>query len=644
MKIKLLFNTINLDNDMVDPIYIPKSGIIIDKHSGNILYKFTELEMSDFFYFRIEFSHYQYVPMYQSKTCAYKNRMTKRIYNLYLYLDIPAIIHDAIILKILNRKLSYYFAMLQFKEIKQKKNYHTNEKIIGQYINYRYHNHMYLIPWYYYRISNDFVFDLKYKKLLPAKYVTKINFGRKGCIVETNNVRKLIKDHFTSFTEKTLVILPSNMTNLWPNMLTITYDQLVNLKKPEVNNIRKNHNITQLIIHECHVQFLVGIKNLADIIKCEYIWIINSLPLRYYFSVESAPPKLEINDVASISNLWLNFSATTKQKYKTEIIKMLLTKFNQIYTIVTYDTTVKSDTAHPNIGTIKLHMTDFEKYIYGIFNKYYDNWKNKLTNDPDNTYSMTTKKKNYLIESKIYDAVMTLITSVVDDKNVPKFFEYDIKNILSKTINVNRALYTMIDGKKTSGNKLTDLINEKNKLNAKILNYKRYLDGTVYSSFNDKCCPICYSDETLVKTKLICGHFICLECMLNTLSSISKCPVCNEFININKIAIVKDTINKYHSNIISYLKTLDHSTLLLTNLKASANIIFGNEYKIEVININKPNVANKIKNIQKISNIVLLTTPCNIIAPNVFEELDKIIGFFQLFNNKPKITKIRIII
>ena len=654
MKVKILFNTINLENEAIDPIYIPQSGTITDKHSGNILYKFIELEATNYFYFKIEFSHYQYILLYQPKSLSYKNVVAKRIYNLYLYLNISAISNISNISKTLNRKLTHYFTMLQIKEIKEKKNYHTNEKTIGQYINYRYLNNFYLIPWYHYRINSNHVFDLKHKTLLGAKHVTKINCKRKGCIIETNNVVKLIQtDYFQVTREKTLIILPSNMVNLWPNALTLTYDQFLCFSKEDANNIR-NQNISQIIIHECHEQFLVGIKNLVDIIKCKYIWVINSLPLRYYFSADQTPTKLKINELATISNLWFNFSKIEKKKYKTEIIKMLLTKLNQMYTIVKYNTN------YTDIDTIKLPMTDFEKYTHGIFNTYYENWKNKLTNDPNNIYSITTKKKNTKIESKIYNAVITLITSVVSDTHVPIFFKNSIKNILNKTIKVNVRLDCLIknyyEANKTTRYKntdndiinfdyiLADLNDKKNKTNTRISNYKRYLDGTVYHSFNDKCCPICYSSEDLIKSKLICGHFICLDCILSTLSSSSKCPVCNEFININKIAIIEDTINNYYSNIMSYIKNINNTTLLLTDLTASTNIIHNTKYKNNIIDINKSNVMNKIKKIQKIDNIVLLITPENMISPNILEELEKVIGFFQLFNKKPKISRIEVII
>ena len=86
-----------------------------------------------------------------------------------------------------------------------------------------------------------------------------------------------------------------------------------------------------------------------------------------------------------------------------------------------------------DIDTTRLSMVPFETYIYGEFNKRYINWKNKLTNNMDNIYSFTTKEKNNIIESKIFNSVLLLITAVISYENIPNFFDATIKNILLKT-------------------------------------------------------------------------------------------------------------------------------------------------------------------------------------------------------------------
>lgn len=698
MKIKLLFNTMNIDNDHIDPIYMPLYGTIIDKHSGTILYRLKFSDMPNFFNFKIEFDKYCYTDYYQPKTNTYVNRMSGRVYNIYLYLNLTAILIDCGNTRTMCRKLAYYLTILQIRELQQKKIYYTDEKNINKFIHYRNFNLMYFIPWYFYRLNNGYVFDLVKKKIVPSKQVHKIYFMRKGGIIETNNVRKLLdnfKINTKSKSQHILVILPANMTNLWSETIKITYDELFLLKNNDIN-ILKEKKISQIIIHECHIQFLIAIKNLAEKLECNLVWIINSLPLRYYFSMEKTPKKLNINNLATLSNIWLNLKKDKKQKYKTEIIRLLMTKFNQFYTIVNYNMDYTS------ISITKLLLAPYEKYIYAEFNKYYNNWRNKLTNDTNNMYSFTTKKKNNLLESKIFDSLMILITSVVTNVNIPKFFEITTRNILSMTININNELTKILNiyyvknklshvkksNHEINYNDIISNLNEKKKrTELKILNYKRYLTGSVYKLLDNECCPICYTDtdSELIKTKLICGHVICLECILNSLCKSNKCPICNEYINVQKIAIIKESldsflntkliprkevenldemkistnltlfphnnskvknINEYSSNIINYLKQIDSSTIILTDLNAYYNIILNPEYNnnINIININKTNIMDKIKKIQeKIKNIIIFTSPQNIMDEKSKDQLYKIINFFQLFNEKLTINKIEIV-
>jgi len=671
MNTKLLFNTIDI-GDQTDPVYIPKTGTIIDKNIGTVLYKFPELEITNFFYFKIEFATYQYTSYYLPKTGGYQNRMSKRVYHLYLYLNMNAIIGDHGMTKSLYKKLAYYLTILQMREFEEKKSYYTHKKNISHFINYRELNYMYLIPWYCYRINNKFVFDLKQKKIISSNQIKKINFMRKGGIIETNNVTKLINDNFKpggkSITpntlectdRKTLVILPSSMTNLWPNATILVYDKLLSLTKSEINYY-KQLKINQIIIHECHVQFLFNIKNLVNNLECNRIWIINSLPLRYYFSLEKTPNKLTVNEIATISNLWLNFTINNKKKYKTEMIRLYLSKFNQYYTVVNYEPIHQ-------IQKLQLSMVPFEKYIYSELNKYYENWKNMLTNDIDNIYSFTTKTKNNRIETKIFSATITLITSVVGQKNIKTFFEKTIKDTLTETINIYNRLdnFFGIYEKKinnllvqknnidvtyfndllenVNGKNLSILKNKKETINIKILNYQRYLNGNIYQTNNDDSCPICYSDENLVKTKLICGHSVCLECLLHTLRNSNKCPICNEFVNIQKIAIIRETIYLpcYSSNIINYIKKLDNNTVILTNLYGLDNVI-EQEQKIKIINITKNDVSNEIKRIKNLDTVVIFTTQEHSLEEKTRSELQKIINYFLLFDIKPKIYKIDVI-
>ena len=701
MQVRFVYNTVDIRDDLIEPIYFPNNGLVIDKNSKELLYKLPEKEMTRFFYFRIEFDSYKYANYYQPKTDVYKEEMTSRVYNLVLYLNLTTIMRDKGFTKSLYHKLSHYLASIQMKDIQCKKDYHTDEDNINYFINYRNTNAMYIIPWYCVKLNNNIVFDLKQKKIMltNTKNINKICFKRKGGIIETNNVRKLIKTYFRVtklqlpnlndlFNQqqmddldskalvtcsikqsiptrpgKTLIILPSNMVDLWPGYNILTYDKLLVLKNSDIEYLRSG-NFGQVIVHECYVQVLPHIKSLVALLDCEQVWIINSLPLRYYFATDKTPSKLNVNDLASITNLWLNFGTGEKRRYKTELIRLLLTKFNQFYTIINYKTEL--DFFH-----IRLGATPFEKYIYTELNKSYHNWKSKLTNDKENKYSFTTKEKNNAIESKIFNTVVSLMTSVVKSNQIGQYFEPIIKKSLVKINKMNTKIKELVDVyQQVSTSKTYKIhscdIDEFNYIfnelkendtmtKSMIANYNRYLTGTIYQDLEDNACPICYSSDELVKTKLICGHCICIECILSSLKSSTKCPVCNEHINTQKIAIMQESLvcqnsdvdksklipQAYSSNLLNLLKNFDRMTVILTNLSAFDNLV-DDDYKMNVINVSNKNVSDKIKKIYNVDQIILLVAPKCMYNKSTEKEFYHIINYFKLFNKKPKISKIEI--
>jgi len=310
---------------------------------------------------------------------------------------------------------------------------------------------------------------------------------------------------------------------------------------------------------------------------------------------------------------------------------------------------------------ITLPLTLLENKIYNEFDKYYLNWKNKLTNDANNIYSLATKEKIDSIEKKIFNSFLLLITSVVEIKNIPQFFEKKIKNTLLIANVTDIEFDNLLDlyhhinfrsHQKILFNEIMDFNNILNQFNdgkkktqSKILNYNRYLDKNYYNSSYNNDCLICYGSQDLIKTQLICGHCICIECILNTIAKSNECPICKEFITIEKIAIIKESIPNYKSNIINYLINLDPYTIILSDIKSLNNIFINTEKrKTNIIDITKADVMNKLKKINKIQKIVLFT------SQNLYDnfnntelELIKIINYFELFNEKPIIYKLNIV-
>ena len=654
MALKIIITIINIENDMCDPLYVPNKGHVVDKNSGNILYKLPKIEMSKFFYFAVEFNSYRYTDFFQPKTGGYRKQLSSRIYNLVLYLNVLEIIKDNGSTKSLKEKLTYYLTISNIMELRIKKNYYTDKNTISQFIDERNSHKMYMIPWYHVKINNMIIFNLKLRMI--SRNLKKIYFRRNGGIIETNNVTRLIKNHFKLTIEnkmKSLIILPIHMTNLWSGANILIYDKLHTLKKSDIDYFR-SENFGQIIIHECHINFLPKIKTLITLLNCNKIWIINSLPLKYYFANHSISAKLKITDIVTITNLWLDFNINEKKMYKTEIIRSIFTEFNKYYTIIDYSDKISE------INTIKLNLTPHEKFIYGEFNQCYQNWKNKLTNDEENIYSFTTRRKNNILEAKLFDNFIYLAASVMPLNNVFQYFKFNIrdtiKHIKKKTINMkifiglHKKLDSIFQGNGSTNfqQSFQNIEDIEQKVSNTMENYYRYLNGHVYHDLEDLSCPVCYCSENLVKTKLICGHSVCIECILSSLQKSTKCPLCNEFITIPKMVIIEESlvgVNQgpmYSSDIINFLKKIKSSNIILTNLLAFKKISVNSEYKINVLNIAQNNIHRKIKKISQIDHIILFLTPNYTFDFDSNRGINQIVNYFRLFNQKPKISRIEI--
>jgi hypothetical protein len=644
MEVKLPYCTIILDNITIDPVYLPKTGSIIDRNTQKMISQFRILEITKYFRFGLEFDKYKYANYYNPKNNGYHKIVIGKFYEIYLYLNLSEVVNCCNTKPKLYEKITYYLIVAQLKEIEERKKYSIDEKYIDHFIENRKANTMYLVPWYYFYLNDNYSFDLKKHKLVESKYVPKIDFERKGGIIETNDVSRLINDIMFKKVNKsnTLIILPENMLNIWPREYQkMSYNNLIHVCRKKSFEYFKRKPDT-LVVHECHYRVLILVKKIADMMRCSYIWVINSLPLRYYFvdygtsSCKHVPKNLGISDLSSLSNLWMNFSNSNKKIYKNEIIRLILTKLNQYYVILKYE---RKYQIPKNI----LQMVPFEHEVYNMIERHYNNWKNKLSNDHNNIFSFTTKEKNTIIESKIFNCSIQVATSVVRRDDIIHLFARKIKNYASK----NTKLYSKIKElvcnyyypchSEYVDKKIEMICSKIKTANQRIRNYQSYIDKNVYVSLDDKNCPICYSHENLIMTKLICGHNVCLECIINSLAYSNRCPMCNEYVTLDKISVVLETIPNYSSNIIKYIKNISTPTVILTNMDGLNNI---SSKVVKIINLMEPDVVTKILKYSNFRNVIIATTPKKTISKNIKNELEQIIGYFRLLDNKPSIVRI----
>lgn len=635
MEIKLPLYTINIDSNIIYPLYLPESSdiVMINRDTKKIITHIRMLGTSRYFKFDLEFDKYNYINLYNTKTDGYKKAIFGKIYQIYLRLNLSLMIKEYNLSSKYHRKIAYYLIIAQIKEIEEKKSYFIDEKHISYFVDNRKSNDMYLLPWYYFQFNKDYVFNLKNCKISKFEDVPKIFFRRKGAIIETNNVRKLVNKIMIKKINKddTLIILPENMTRIWPREYQIiTFE---NMEQKRNNLMDSKIRPRTLILHECCCDKLTLIKKIADIFECSHIWVINCLPLRYYLNNHKMIPSryvsrhLKINDLSSLSNMWINFDNSKKKVYKYEIIRFILTRLNEYYAILNYKNVFK-------ISKKKLKMNQLECEIYGMINKYYENWKNKLEKNPNNIYSCTTKEKNCIIESKILDCTIRIMTSIISKNDCVHFFTRKIKEYkkrLKKLISNSNYFHKYCDDKK-----ITALHKEIENIDQKIKNYQSYIEKNVYLTLDDNSCSICYSSDNIM-TKLICGHNICLICIINCLAISNTCPICKEYITLNKIAVISETIPNYSSDIINYIKNINSPTIILTDMNALKNI----EVKlIKIINILESDYIFRISKYKNIKNIVIMVSSQIAEQTSIKNKLSYIIGYFETFNVKPLIGKI----
>lgn len=460
---KLIIDVISI-NDGSIPTYIKQNNHIINPDTNSIIYSFDYNEYSNYFYIDLEYFDFKI-----------KNNTYKSYY--YIMINIENKITDKKILK----ALQYYLSLSKIYDLKHKKSYIQNN--INDFIKLRSNELMSINPWFTVKTGKYF-FDLKNSKFINDKNLIKIHFHYYGGIIQSNNVKEIIP----FFDSDALVIVPENMTNLYDKC--ISYDDITN------NNII-NKKYKTLIIHEFDISYIYVIKQLIINIKPKFIWIINSLPLKYYFN-----QKITINEISKLSNIWIDFDTKSRKKYKTDLYNLFFSNFNQYYAIFNYDINI-------DIPTYKISLTKFEKELFNLINNFYLNWKLKLNNDLNNYYSIVSETKNKIIETKIFNAFLILILNIRSQSSIFDFFKE---------------------------------------------NYNQNLD--IYN--RDLECPICY--DLLIPTKLICGHVICLECIIKTLAYSNYCPICKHYIIIPQICIIQEN---YTSPLFDFFKNLDG--LILTD-------------------------------------------------------------------------------
>ena len=512
-----------------------------------------------------------------------------------------------------------------------------------------------------YKLNNKYIFNAKDKTIVLKDMCPRISFARSGGLIETNDVERFINESCLrklAQKRKTVIFIPSFMKKIWNNDLVFTYEDLIEIDNKDLKAVIVDNDIEQIIVHELYEILLPSIKKLINNSGCKTVWVINSLPIRFYFDTDvteknTSDYKLSVDKANSICNIWAGFSNEIKSVHNLDIIRFVASKFNKIYSVINYDINIKYEK----------HLIKPQSIEIDICNnilQWYWNWMNKLENSDSNKYSSVSFSLNRKLERQLYEIIVKMFLDItnVDEKS----FTDDIEKTLM-IINLSLVKLQSLSNKYTKiinghidvsirnaifdyfiNNTLENEINRINKLINKIYStkerYTRYLD-TNYQN-NEKTCPICYSEDSSY-VKIICGHTVCIDCIFNVIRVNNSCPICKELINCSKIKIDKKTVRDYSSDLINYLQKLDEDDILVTDISLQQLILcdFSKITQSYVVELHNPNLSCQIMNIKsKYKSIHFLVYPERIRSSYQKKEFNMILNYIKMINNNVKITVI----
>lgn len=695
-----------ISDPKIEPVYNATKGLIADKLTHRPMFTLPGRPWAPYFWYELRFCKYNYHKAYNPLSQSYQKTVCSRSFSMYLHIDITLIlkIQTTPRLDQMMWDLGYALSKIQVYEIRAPNKYNLDITAIKAYLNSRRTNYMYMVPWFYYRLDLQHVFDLKSRSIAPltAQAIPKVPFMLRGCLIETNDASRLIGDHFrgTSCDAVTLVMLPQPMAHLWDGrrVRVLTLAQLTRrLDGSDAWSDSILEGIQQLIIHECHEGFLTEIKRIVSSSCISTIWVINSLPLHYYFSKSTERPdatlKVHTADLASMMNLWAFFTNEQKTEYQTEIYKTIFTMFNQLYATVTYESS-SIESIRPDLFA----LSPFESRIWHSFYGYYNNWLHSLTNDPSNRYSMTNTRAAYKLEAKVQQSIHQLLSTIVPQCSMHKHYGPHIAFVIQKIQQTIEDLrpeirkYLALD--KDTITKIGDTIVVNPHQYAATLqaleqsaisihrNYERYKIGSVYRIEADASiqqlayaqtskhsidlisqlcqplsitCPICYSDTDtdteLVWTQFVCGHVVCLDCVLGSIRASNSCPICKEFINTQRIAVIADTSCLTEQSVYEYVSSLDSNSLIITDLDVFTNGPNRN-CKATVVNVCKHRAGDVIRGLNiglcreeplSLNQVVLLTTSPQLQRPCVSRTINKIVNYLQQIDDGLELRRIELV-
>lgn len=418
----------------------------------------------------------------------------------------------------------------------------------------------------------------EYFNIANCTFVNKIEclyFIRRGGIIRCSDPAEIIMKYFDD--SKNLVIKPNNVRSDSFNCKTCNFSELSLLTKKKYN---------QIIVRELHIEYITELIQFLDTIECDVVWIINTLPLKYYFCPLSSEIKLK--QLLTIMNIWSGFSNDVKKKNKDTICHFLMRSFDYLNFDVKY---IKAC----NYVHKKLILNDIEQNIWKSYQNIYNDWEDRLDNNPDNMYSNFNEAESLKLKKKMINSFLNFIVKTESPQTSYNYFNHKINKII-----------TFLKKNKTPEE-----------------SYVNFLHAHQELSY-DESCPIC-GDKNEHMVLNICSHTYCIDCFIKSISYNNHCSICRHSMTVSNALIIADNHKSSLINLIESYCNKSDTVLIMTKLHIIQELKYSLDNRFYVT---EPDTffSEQIKSLDKVIMIG--------------NDLDNWIGYFDSFEYPPQIINI----
>lgn len=444
-----------------------------------------------------------------------ENIIGYKILSEYMWINIPLMLKTNS--AYFNSYLKLRLMELLRSELKSSKSYNISD--LQSFVSKCEEQKIGIDKWTNYRLNESYVYSFKKNCIKPSPQLPLFQFHRCGGIIETDHIKSII-DHFDS---DTLYVCSTDLWNTFSNLPHIIETR--DLEHRTIKDLEKSFlHRKRVVVINCCENAIHYLKIVIGFFNTPIVWLVYTLPIKYFFnsvkeSEDCIQPSLGLNNLLSISNIWLALENGQKKEYRRELARFLLCDLSKYFGIYTL-----TDPDYVSIDDFDLTDSD-EKDLWLFIKKQSDNLvftHKSLTKFKRNLSSlffllMMSYRQPHTVRESLNKRIVDKISLIENDRK-----EY---------IQMIEQEYDPTSGEQIGSQMLALLHDLEDK-------YRSIKKDNVFAS--NECC-ICY-EQMNIQSMLLCGHSMCPKCLI--ISSVKKqfnCPNCRAHCKIEDTVLLRDT-------------------------------------------------------------------------------------------------------